>query len=265
VAVVTTVAPAHLEAFGVIEGIAHEKASIYEGLSHGGIALAHTDIDTAEILYKKAQAVGANLTTFGASDTADIRLTELHTSDTGSAARALIQGEPMVFRLAVPGRHNAMNALITLATCDALGADVAEAAMALATWVPVSGRGTRETLDLGGRGRSGDRPHRRRLQRQPRLADRRARRAGVHRPARGRAARGDTGRHAGAGRRCRDHPRRVANDPAMAKIDIVHTAGPLMEHLHNALPASRRGRHADTSEALAHSVPQSCAKATSFL
>jgi UDP-N-acetylmuramoyl-tripeptide--D-alanyl-D-alanine ligase len=42
----------------------------------------------------------------------------------------------------------------------------------------------------------------------------------------------------------------------MAKIDIVHTAGPLMEHLHNALPASRRGLHADTAEALAHDVPR---------
>jgi UDP-N-acetylmuramyl pentapeptide synthase len=37
----------------------------------------------------------------------------------------------MVFRLGA-GRHNAMNALIALAVCDAIGADVAEAAMALA-------------------------------------------------------------------------------------------------------------------------------------
>ncbi|MDA0187032.1 MAG: UDP-N-acetylmuramoyl-tripeptide--D-alanyl-D-alanine ligase, partial [Proteobacteria bacterium] len=35
IAIVTTVAPAHLEAFGVIEGIAHEKAAIYEGLVPG--------------------------------------------------------------------------------------------------------------------------------------------------------------------------------------------------------------------------------------
>jgi UDP-N-acetylmuramoyl-tripeptide--D-alanyl-D-alanine ligase len=255
VAVVTTVAPAHLEAFGVIEGIAHEKASIYEGLSHGGIALAHADIDTAEILYKKAQAVGANLTTFGASDTADIRLTELHTSDTGSAARALIQGEPMVFRLAVPGRHNAMNALITLATTDALGADVAEAAMALATWVPVSGRGTRETLDLGGAGDLVIDLIDDAFNANPAsLTASLDVLATIDPPEGGRrvAILGDMLElgedaatiHAG-----------IANDPAMAKIDIVHTAGPLMEHLHNALPASRRGRHADTSEALAHSAP----------
>jgi UDP-N-acetylmuramoyl-tripeptide--D-alanyl-D-alanine ligase len=58
VAVVTTVAPAHLEAFGVIEGIAHEKASIYEGLVPGGVALAHADVETAPILFDKARDGG---------------------------------------------------------------------------------------------------------------------------------------------------------------------------------------------------------------
>jgi UDP-N-acetylmuramoyl-tripeptide--D-alanyl-D-alanine ligase len=48
----------------------------------------------------------------------------------------------------------------------------------------------------------------------------------------------------------------VADYAPMAKIDIVHTAGPLMEQLHNALPASRRGLHADTAEELAHEVPR---------
>jgi UDP-N-acetylmuramoyl-tripeptide--D-alanyl-D-alanine ligase len=44
--------------------------------------------------------------------------------------------------------------------------------------------------------------------------------------------------------------------PPWPRIDIVHTAGPLMEHLHNALPATRRGLHAETAEALAHDVPR---------
>jgi UDP-N-acetylmuramoyl-tripeptide--D-alanyl-D-alanine ligase len=161
----------------------------------------------------------------------------------------------MVFRLAVPGRHNAMNALITLATTDALGADVAEAAMALATWVPVSGRGTRETLDLGGAGDLVIDLIDDAFNANPAsLTASLDVLATIDPPEGGRrvAILGDMLElgedaatiHAG-----------IANDPAMPKIDIVHTAGPLMEHLHNALPASRRGRHADTSEALAHSAP----------
>ncbi len=36
-----------------------------------------------------------------------------------------------------------------------------------------------------------------------------------------------------------------------AKVDQVFTAGPLMRHLHDALPAAMRGAHADSSTALA--------------
>jgi UDP-N-acetylmuramoyl-tripeptide--D-alanyl-D-alanine ligase len=104
------------------------------------------------ILFDKARAVGARLVRFGVAKGADIRMSDLRGSDSGSSARAVMHGPPMVFRLPVPGAHNAMNALIALAVCDAVGADVAEAAMALAAWEPVSGRGTRERLDLGGAG-----------------------------------------------------------------------------------------------------------------
>ena len=256
VAVVTTVAPAHLEAFGVIEGIAHEKASIYDGLAPGGIALAHADIETAQILFDKAQAVGARLLRFGAAETADIRLTDLRASDGGSSARALIRGEALIYRLPVPGAHNAMNGLIALAVCDALGADLAEAAMALAAWVPVSGRGTRERLDLGGAGDLVIELIDDAFNANPAsLAAGLDVLATIDPPPGGRrvAILGDM-LELGA-----DAPvlhAELADHPAMAKIDIVHTAGPLMEHLHNALAAPRRGLHAETAKALAHDVPR---------
>lgn len=256
VAVVTTVAPAHLEAFGVIEGIAHEKASIYEGLANDGIALAHADIETAQILFDKANSIGADLCSFGESAQADIRLTELRLSDVGSVARAEIGGTSLLFKLSVPGKHMAMNALIALAACDALGADVSEAAMALANWSPVTGRGTRESVDLGGAGDLvieliDDAFNANPTSLQAGLDVL----ASIDPPSGGRrvAILGDmlelgpdaAGIHAD-----------VSDYAAMAEIDVVHTAGPLMEHLHNALPAPRRGLHAETAEALAHDVPR---------
>jgi UDP-N-acetylmuramoyl-tripeptide--D-alanyl-D-alanine ligase len=42
----------------------------------------------------------------------------------------------------------------------------------------------------------------------------------------------------------------------MARIDVVHTAGPLMEHLHAALPGAMRGHHAETAEDLARLLPR---------
>ena len=47
VAIVTIVAAAHLEAFpDGLDGIAHEKASIFSGLGRGGTAVLHTDLAT---------------------------------------------------------------------------------------------------------------------------------------------------------------------------------------------------------------------------
>ena len=97
VAVVTTVAPAHLEAFGVIEGIAHEKASIYEGLGEGGIALAHADVGTAGILFDKARACGATLIRFGQAEGVEARLIEATLGDAATVIRAENHGQGTAF------------------------------------------------------------------------------------------------------------------------------------------------------------------------
>jgi UDP-N-acetylmuramoyl-tripeptide--D-alanyl-D-alanine ligase len=54
VAMITIVAPAHLEAFDSIDGIAHEKASIFDGLQPGGTAVYNADLPTTPILRAKA-------------------------------------------------------------------------------------------------------------------------------------------------------------------------------------------------------------------
>ncbi|MFW5881978.1 MAG: UDP-N-acetylmuramoyl-tripeptide--D-alanyl-D-alanine ligase, partial [Roseicyclus sp.] len=255
-AIVTTVAPAHLAAFGVIEGIAREKASIYEGLSPGGIALAHADIETAPILFDKAREVGARLIRFGEAEGVEMRLSEVRLSENGTVIRARLAGEDALVRLSVPGRHVAMNALVTLAVVKALGADVAEAALALSSWAPVSGRGTREALDLSGTGEL-----------VVELIDDafNANPASLAAGLEVLAAAEPQGR----GRRIAilgdmlelgpDAPTlhaEVADLPSLARVDVVHTVGPLMEHLAAALPGAKRGRHAETAESLARDLPR---------
>ena len=46
---VTTVAPAHLEAFDSVDGIAHEKGSIFDGLVPGGVAVFNRALSPAEL------------------------------------------------------------------------------------------------------------------------------------------------------------------------------------------------------------------------
>jgi UDP-N-acetylmuramoyl-tripeptide--D-alanyl-D-alanine ligase len=148
VAMVTTVAPAHLEAFDSIEGIAREKASIFDGVQPGGTAIYNTDIATAAILKDHAAGLGLRAVTFGQSLQADWRLLEARLYDGTTVARATGHGEPLLFKVSAPGRHFVLNALGALAVAEALGADPMIAAHDLGRWAPPAGRGQRERIVL---------------------------------------------------------------------------------------------------------------------
>jgi UDP-N-acetylmuramoyl-tripeptide--D-alanyl-D-alanine ligase len=148
VAVVTIVAPAHLEAFDSVEGIAHEKAAIMDGLVSGGVAVLNADLTTTAILLEKAAASGARQVLFGTSAQADWRILSVELSGHATIVRATAQGSPLLFKVASPGRHFAHNAIATLAVAQALGCDPAIAAGDIGRWSPPTGRGTRERIQL---------------------------------------------------------------------------------------------------------------------
>lgn len=256
VAVVTTVAPAHLEAFGVIEGIAHEKAAIYEGLEPGGIALAHADVGTAEILFDKARACAERLIRFGVGQGVEARLIEAQVAEAATVIRAEILGTERLIRIGAPGRHYAMNALIALTAAEAAGADATQAALALAGWTPFEGRGTRERLMLSAADDL-----------EIELIDDafNANPASVAASLEMLAAalpQGQGRRIAVLGDMLELGPTgpalhaAIADNPALAQIAAIHTVGPLMEHLHKALPGRVRGRHVETAEEMAAALPQ---------
>jgi UDP-N-acetylmuramoyl-tripeptide--D-alanyl-D-alanine ligase len=148
VALVTTVAPAHLEAFDSVEGIAHEKASIFDGLTTGGTAIFNADIGATPVLAAKAAAVGAVPVSFGKKDGADFQLLDARLCDDATVCRATRRGEPILFKVSSPGAHFALNALAALAVAEALGADPMIAAHDLGRWMPPAGRGQRERIVL---------------------------------------------------------------------------------------------------------------------
>src|SRR6056297_535529 len=104
VALVTTIAPAHLEAFGQIEGIAHEKAAIFEGLEPGGTAIVNVDLDTSAILLDAARAAQAHVVSFG-TEGREYRLAEVQIAGDSTVVQAVINGETALFKLASAGRH----------------------------------------------------------------------------------------------------------------------------------------------------------------
>ncbi len=148
VALITTIAAAHLEAFDSLDGIAREKAAIFDGLRPGGTAIMPADLATTPILRAAATAAGARLTTFGTSDAADFQLVRASPSQTATSVRANANGTVMLFKVASPGLHFAVNALGALAAVQALGLDLGLAACDIAHWQPPFGRGTRERILL---------------------------------------------------------------------------------------------------------------------
>jgi UDP-N-acetylmuramoyl-tripeptide--D-alanyl-D-alanine ligase len=257
VAIVTTVAPAHLEAFGVIEGIAHEKAAIFDGLEPGGIALAHADIETAPILFDKARDMGARLIRFGTTPGVEARMIEAQVADAATVIRADVCGTERLFRIAAPGRHYAMNALIALSAAEAAGADATQAALALSGWTPFEGRGTREQIVLSVTDDLTVEMIDDAFNANPAsVAAALEVLAGSTPVGRGRRIAilgdmlelGDTGPALHAA---------IADLAALDRIDLVHTVGPLMRHLSEALPPRKRGRHCDSAEDLAAGLPQS--------
>ncbi|EAR52598.1 UDP-N-acetylmuramoylalanyl-D-glutamyl-2,6-diaminopimelate--D-alanyl-D-alanine ligase [Oceanicola granulosus HTCC2516] len=258
VAMVTIVAPAHLEAFDSIEGIAREKASIFEGLEPGGTAIINGDLPTTPILRAAAEAAGAEIVSFGTQAGNHHRLTDIKVHEGCTVASARLWRTEVHLKVATEGAHFAVNALGCLATAAALGADRSHALMGLACWAPPPGRGTRETLVLD----DGVAVGAIELIDDAFNANPASLAAALEVLAAARP-RDDLG-HIGKGRRiailgdmlelgpeAAGLHAAVADEPAMAHVDLVHCVGPLMRELHRALPDGRRGRWVENAEDLA--------------
>ena len=127
VALVTTIAPVHIEYLGSIEAIADAKAEIFLGLEPHGTAVLNRDAPQFERLKKAAAARGARVLSFGRGADCDAQLLEVEAIDGGSRVRARVLGRELAFELGAPGVHMAQNALGALLAAEALGADLTPA------------------------------------------------------------------------------------------------------------------------------------------
>ncbi|SHK99983.1 UDP-N-acetylmuramoyl-tripeptide--D-alanyl-D-alanine ligase [Roseovarius marisflavi] len=260
VAMITTVAAAHLEAFENIEGIAHEKAAIFDGLEPGGVAVINADLETTPILLAAARAQGVEILTFGKAGEA-ARLFEATLSDDKTVVQAEVNGVATLFKINSAGRHFAMNGLGVLLAVAALGGDGDMAPLDLGRWSPPAGRGTRETLALDPADEDltlamiddAFNANPTSMAAALEVLAAATPRDGVGRVSKGRriAILGDMlelgpdeiALHVG-----------LAALPEIAKIDEIHCVGPRMRALWEALPEARRGKWRDTAQELADQV-----------
>jgi UDP-N-acetylmuramoyl-tripeptide--D-alanyl-D-alanine ligase len=142
VAMITTIAAAHLEFFGSCEAIADAKSEIFEGLVPGGATLIPSDSPYAPRLIRRAeQAQVSRILRFGHQG--DASLLSFETAGQGMRIKADILGRAVDCLIGAQGAHIAMNAVAALAAVALADGDVLNAAAALKDFTALKGRGAR--------------------------------------------------------------------------------------------------------------------------
>lgn len=258
VALITTVAEAHMAAFSSVTDIAHAKAEIFTGVEPGGTAILNLDIETYEILAESARQSQAQIVTFGEAELADYRMVSLGQHNNSALIKATVLGEPLLYKIPASGRHMALNSMAVLAAVAAVDGDLALAVLDLSHWHPPAGRGERSWIVLD----PVEDVQRLELIDDAYNANPTSMAAafevlaastpvdGLGRVRRGRRVAFLTDMlELGTDEAARH--RALADLPTISNVDTVHTAGPLMQELHVALPAEIQGEWHDSAEKLA--------------
>jgi len=246
IALVTAIAPAHLANFADESGIARAKAEIFEGVEPGGFAVVPACGPHAPLLHELARATGiTKLVTFG--DGGDVAALSVAADPAGASVEATLAGRRLRYRLGVPGPHWVTNSLALLAIVHALELDVDDFAASLASLEAETGRGRARAIRLaGGTATLLDDSY------NANPASMRAALAVLAAaPGRKLAA---LGAMKELGPRTAELHAGLSEPLAAADVALVFTAGDEMAALVDALPAERRGGHAERAAELATTI-----------
>jgi UDP-N-acetylmuramoyl-tripeptide--D-alanyl-D-alanine ligase len=150
VAVITAIAPAHIENLGSEEAIADAKAEIFEGLEPDGIGIIPNDTPHRDRLVKAARRHADRIVTFGSGDADVHALHAVRADNGGSLITAALLDSDITFTISQRGEHWVSNALAVLASIEAIGGDVGLAGLALADLGGLKGRGERHLIRANG-------------------------------------------------------------------------------------------------------------------
>lgn len=149
--VVTAVEADHLDNYGSLEAIEAAFAEFARRIGDGGLLLACADDPRARVLTGQVQP-GVTALTYGTAADASYRVSDVRghgmrttLSVTGGPGTVLQHAGPVQLEIAVPGRHNALNAAAAFGLTVQQGVPVADAVAGLAAY-----RGARRRMELKG-------------------------------------------------------------------------------------------------------------------
>ncbi|HEY0721932.1 MAG TPA: UDP-N-acetylmuramoyl-tripeptide--D-alanyl-D-alanine ligase [Gammaproteobacteria bacterium] len=137
VAVITNAGAAHLEGFGSIEGVARAKGEIYGALAADGVAVINADDAHADLW--RSLVSHCRVLSFGIDKSAEVSAQwqgDVH----GSRLQLHTPAGKAEVKLALPGRHNVLNALAATAAALAMGVGLDAVVAGLEGLAPVGGR-----------------------------------------------------------------------------------------------------------------------------
>ena len=150
VALITAIAPAHIEHLGSIEAIADAKAEIFAALEPAGVAIIPEDSPQRARLLKAARRFTDRIVSFGGGEADVVAIHAVRADNGGSLVTARLVESELTFTVAQRGDHWVSNSLAVLAAVEAVGADLAVAGLALADMGGLKGRGERHRLRISG-------------------------------------------------------------------------------------------------------------------
>ncbi len=129
IALITNVDPDHLDHYGSNDAF-YDAFATFAGSAREAVVISADDPGARGVA---ARLTHHNVISFGESDAADLRVTDVHTD--GGVSFTLVHGDHSVSaKLAVPGAHNALNAAGAVAVLLALGYELAPAIRAVETF-----------------------------------------------------------------------------------------------------------------------------------
>lgn len=138
VALVNNVAPAHLEGFGSVEGVAQAKGEIYRGLTKDGVAILNLDCCYPE--FWAAEIDERNVQTFSSTQPADYWAENVCLSEKGTTFLLHSPVGDIEIHLPYLGAHNVSNALAATALAMNVGTTLEQVKAGLEKRAQVKGR-----------------------------------------------------------------------------------------------------------------------------
>jgi UDP-N-acetylmuramoyl-tripeptide--D-alanyl-D-alanine ligase len=135
---ITNAAPAHLEGFGSLEGVAHAKGEILKNSSRPDVAVLNADDQFYS--YWRSLIPDATIQSFGLGTQADFRASDVYATDYGSAFTLHMPKGELQIALPLHGAHNVLLACAAAAIASALKIGEEKIQQGLEAAQPVAGR-----------------------------------------------------------------------------------------------------------------------------